>query len=92
MIWSARGEADHVGIVERVENNTIYTIDENAELPDAVRLCDYPIGGGKSEDLVYWQLDRIKNVSHRETHFLFPPFVYFSADGGGSSSSHINQQ
>ena len=38
------GETDHVGIVERVENGTVYTVEGNSG--DACRQNSYSIGGG----------------------------------------------
>ena len=43
--WAAGGQdghADHVGIVERVENGRVYTVEGNSD--DAVRQSSYPIG------------------------------------------------
>lgn len=40
--WDATGDADHVGIVERVEKGTVYTVEGNSG--DACRQRDYPIG------------------------------------------------
>lgn len=42
--WDSSGDADHVGIVERVENGTIYTVEGNSGSPDAVRQQNYPVG------------------------------------------------
>ncbi len=42
--WDSSGDADHVGIVERVENGTIYTVEGNSGSPDAVRQQSYSIG------------------------------------------------
>lgn len=36
------GEADHVGIVEKVENGTVYTVEGNSG--DSVRINTYPVG------------------------------------------------
>lgn len=36
------GEADHVGIVEKVENGTVYTVEGNSG--DSVRCNSYPVG------------------------------------------------
>ena len=46
--WDSSGDADHVGIVEKVENGRIYTIEGNSGAPDAVRQLSYPIG--------WWQI------------------------------------
>ena len=35
-------KADHVGIVEKVENGTVYTVEGNSG--DSVRINSYPIG------------------------------------------------
>lgn len=40
--WEGDGEADHVGIVERVENGTIYTVEGNSG--DACKQNSYSIG------------------------------------------------
>lgn len=40
--WDVSNDADHVGIVERVENGTVYTVEGNSG--DACRQRDYPIG------------------------------------------------
>ena len=40
--WEGDGETDHVGIVERVENGTVYTVEGNSS--DSVRQNSYPIG------------------------------------------------
>ena len=40
--WEGDGETDHVGIVERVENGTVYTVEGNSG--DACRQRSYPIG------------------------------------------------
>lgn len=40
--WEGDGETDHVGIVERVENGTVYTVEGNSG--DACRQQSYPIG------------------------------------------------
>lgn len=37
--WNEDGQADHVGIVERIEKNTLYTIEGNVE--DTCRRCSY---------------------------------------------------
>lgn len=42
--WENDGESDHVGIVERVENGTVYTVEGNSG--DACRQKNYPIGSG----------------------------------------------
>ncbi len=42
--WDSSGDTDHVGIVERVENGTIYTVGGNSSSPDAVRQQSYPVG------------------------------------------------
>ena len=40
--WEGDGETDHVGIVERVENGMVYTVEGNSG--DACRQRSYPIG------------------------------------------------
>jgi len=40
--WEGDGEADHVGIVEKVESGRVYTIEGNSG--DSCRRNDYPIG------------------------------------------------
>ena len=40
--WEGDGVTDHVGIVERVENGTVYTVEGNSS--DSVRQNSYPIG------------------------------------------------
>lgn len=40
--WEGDGETDHVGIVERVENGTVYTVEGNSG--DACRQRSYPVG------------------------------------------------
>lgn len=40
--WEGDGETDHVGIVERVENGTVYTVEGNSG--DACRQNNYAIG------------------------------------------------
>ena len=43
--WASNGldgDADHVGIVEKVENGRIYTIEGNSN--DSVRQSNYPVG------------------------------------------------
>lgn len=40
--WEGDGETDHVGIVERVENGTVYTVEGNSG--DSCKLNDYAIG------------------------------------------------
>lgn len=40
--WEGDGETDHVGIVERVENGTVYTVEGNSG--DACRQNSYSIG------------------------------------------------
>ena len=40
--WEGDGVTDHVGIVERVENGTVYTVEGNSG--DSVRQNSYPIG------------------------------------------------
>lgn len=40
--WDTSGDADHVGIVERVENDRVYTVEGNSE--DTCRQNSYPIG------------------------------------------------
>lgn len=40
--WEGDGSSDHVGIVERVENGTVYTVEGNSG--DAVKQRNYPIG------------------------------------------------
>ena len=40
--WEGDGETDHVGIVERVENGTVYTVEGNSG--DACRQRNYPVG------------------------------------------------
>ena len=38
------GSSDHVGIVEKCENGTVYTLEGNSS--DAVRQRSYPVGYG----------------------------------------------
>ena len=40
--WEGDGTTDHVGIVERVENGTVYTVEGNSG--DACRQRSYPVG------------------------------------------------
>ena len=40
--WEGDGVTDHVGLVERVENGTVYTVEGNSG--DSVRQNSYPIG------------------------------------------------
>lgn len=40
--WEGDGETDHVGIVERVENGTVYTVEGNSG--DECRQNSYSIG------------------------------------------------
>lgn len=40
--WDTSGDADHVGIVERVENDRVYTVEGNSG--DTCRQNSYPIG------------------------------------------------
>lgn len=40
--WDLSGDADHVGIVEKVENGRVYTIEGNSG--NACRRCSYPVG------------------------------------------------
>ena len=40
--WNHNGESDHVGIVEKVENGRVYTVEGNSG--DSVRQNSYPIG------------------------------------------------
>lgn len=40
--WDLSGDCDHVGIVEKVENGRVYTIEGNSG--DACRRCSYPVG------------------------------------------------
>ena len=40
--WEGDGETDHVGLVERVENGTVYTVEGNSG--DACRQNSYAIG------------------------------------------------
>ena len=40
--WEGDGVTDHVGIVERVENGYVYTVEGNSG--DSVRQNSYPIG------------------------------------------------
>ena len=40
--WGADGDPDHVGIVEKVENGRVYTIEGNSN--DACRQSSYPVG------------------------------------------------
>ena len=42
--WNGDGKADHVGIVERVTDGTIHTIEGNAD--DECRRTSYPVGHG----------------------------------------------
>ena len=40
--WENDGSADHVGIVEKVENNTVYTVEGNSN-GDTCRQKEYSI-------------------------------------------------
>ena len=40
--WESDGETDHVGIVEKVENGIVYTVEGNSG--DSCRINQYPIG------------------------------------------------
>lgn len=40
--WDLSGDCDHVGIVEKVGNGRVYTIEGNSG--DACRRCSYPVG------------------------------------------------
>lgn len=40
--WEGDGVTDHVGIVEKVENNTVYTVEGNSN--DSCRQNSYPVG------------------------------------------------
>lgn len=40
--WESDGETDHVGIVEKVENGTVYTVEGNSG--DSCRINQYPVG------------------------------------------------
>lgn len=40
--WDLSGDADHVGIVEKVESGRVYTIEGNSG--NACRRCSYPVG------------------------------------------------
>lgn len=40
--WESDGESDHVGIVEKVENGTVYTVEGNSG--DSCRINQYSVG------------------------------------------------
>lgn len=40
--WESDGETDHVGIVEKVENGIVYTVEGNSG--DSCRINQYPVG------------------------------------------------
>lgn len=40
--WEGDGETDHVGIVEKVENETVYTVEGNSG--DSCKLNSYAVG------------------------------------------------
>ena len=42
--WEGDGETDHVGIVEKVENGTVYTVEGNSG--DSCKLNSYAVGSG----------------------------------------------
>lgn len=42
ILWDSDGTTDHVGLVERVENGRVYTVEGNSG--DMVRQSSYPIG------------------------------------------------
>ena len=42
--WGSDGSIDHVGIVEKCENGTVYTVEGNSG--DACKQQSYPVGGG----------------------------------------------
>ena len=42
--WGSNGSIDHVGIVERCENGTVYTVEGNSG--DACKQQSYPVGSG----------------------------------------------
>jgi cell wall-associated NlpC family hydrolase len=42
--WGSGGSIDHVGIVERCENGTVYTVEGNSG--DACKQQSYPVGSG----------------------------------------------
>lgn len=42
--WEGDGETDHVGIVEKVENGTVYTVEGNSG--DSCKLNSYVVGSG----------------------------------------------
>lgn len=42
--WEGDGETDHVGIVEKVENGTVYTVEGNSG--DCCKLNSYAVGSG----------------------------------------------
>ena len=49
--WQANGrEADHIGIVEKVENGRVYTIEGNSK--DSVKRNSYPVGSSKIDGYV----------------------------------------
>lgn len=43
--WDGNGVADHTGIVEKVENGRVYSIEGNTA--DSCRQCCYPLGHRK---------------------------------------------
>ena len=43
--WENDGHSDHVGIVEKVENGTVYTIEGNSS-GDTCRQCEYAVNNG----------------------------------------------
>ena len=42
--WGSDGSIDHVGIVEKCENGTVYTVEGNSG--DACKQQSYPVGSG----------------------------------------------
>ena len=40
--WESDGETDHVGIVQKVENSVVYTVEGNSG--DSCRVNQYPVG------------------------------------------------
>ena len=42
--WGSDGSTDHVGIVEKCENGTVYTVEGNSG--DACKQQSYPVGSG----------------------------------------------
>lgn len=44
--WNGDGNADHVGIVERIEGSTVHTIEGYSS--NSVRRCSYPLDGNRT--------------------------------------------